>query len=334
MSAFLKYLKKNGHLDNIHMTICNVGSRKIDANDEYGDSDWGIFAPNLSIYGFDADADACEEANLELQARDINWQERHIPLALSDQVGESTLYVTDSPMCSSLYPPVESYLERFNGIINLMKLDFSIGIETTTLDKFFEEENIPELDFLQIDVQGADLLVLQGAKKILEKSTLAIQVEVEFSPLYRGQPLFADIDIFLRSKNFSFFDFNIASGRRIRNASPICSSLRIGQLLWADAIYMKDLLLDELKDSPIFTPEKLLKLACISDILYFPDYSLELMKYITLNFGSQPQYNLANSIIESLAEFPNLIEEGLNNLSIIQDVRNYADGDALKLLNS
>jgi hypothetical protein len=66
MSTFLPSLKKSGHLDRIHMTVCNVGSRKIGEADDYAGNGWGIFAPNLSIYGFDADADACNAANTDL----------------------------------------------------------------------------------------------------------------------------------------------------------------------------------------------------------------------------------------------------------------------------
>jgi hypothetical protein len=29
MSVFLESLKRNGHLESLHMTICNVGSRKL-----------------------------------------------------------------------------------------------------------------------------------------------------------------------------------------------------------------------------------------------------------------------------------------------------------------
>ena len=60
MSVFLPILKQQGHLENIHITVCNIGSRKIGEQDDYVSQGWGIFAPNLTIYGFDADADACE----------------------------------------------------------------------------------------------------------------------------------------------------------------------------------------------------------------------------------------------------------------------------------
>ena len=316
MSIFLETLKHHGHLTHLHMTVCNVGSRKLGQHDDYGSSDWGIFSPHLSIYGFDADADACDVANTDLQNRQVNWKEEHIPLALSDEIGEKTLYVTQNPMCSSLYPPNETYLARFQGLPELVNLDFFIRLETTTLDKFCQEENITEIDFLQIDVQGADLLVLKGAKEILKKSVLAIQIEVEFSALYCDQPLFADVDSYLRQQNFTLFD--LASAYRIRARSPIVSRVRPGQLLWADAFYFRDLLQKSQDD-----PQKLLKLACIADILSFPDYTLEIMEYLTLNYGSDSRYNLADTIFDGLSQFPELVKQGLENLPIIQSIQDY-----------
>lgn len=320
MSFFLESLKKSGHLDQIHMTICNVGSRKLSINDDYASQDWGIFAPRLAIYGFDADADACNEANADLEVRPVNWQEKHIPLALSSSVGESTLYVTKHPMCSSLYPPNEAYLNRFAGLSELVSLDFTVELETTTLDEFCQGEGIEEIDFLQVDVQGADLQVLEGASKILDRSILGIQIEVEFSHLYVNQPLFSDVDTYLRKQEFTLFD--VTKSYRIRNSSPIVSNRRSGQLLWGEAIYFRDLMREDL--SILFkTPEQILKLACIADILNFPDYTLELLEYLTLQYGSDANYNFADNIVDSLAQVPELLEQGLVNFPIVNRIRDY-----------
>ncbi len=322
MSVFLASLKRSGHLDRIHMTVCNVGSRKISSEDDYSQKGWEIFAPNLTIYGFDADADACEASNTALEAQQINWTEKHIPLALANSVGESTLYVTKHPMCSSLYPPNEPYLERFSGLSELVNLDFYMGIETTTLDEFCQSEGIEEIDFLQIDVQGAELQVLQGASQILGQSVLAVQAEVEFSHLYKNQPLFADVDIYLREQGFTLFDLDRAY--RLRSISPICSTVRAGQLLYGDAFYLRDLIEDGLENN-LKTPDKILKLACIADILNFPDYTLELLEYLTLHYGTNPDYNFANNIVESLAQFPELVKKGITSLPAVSRILDYID---------
>ena len=323
MSVFLSSLKKSCHLDQLHITICNVGSRKLGSHDDYTSLGWDIFAPRLTIYGFDADADACDEANAELEARQINWTEKHIPLALANSVGESTLYVTKHPMCSSLYPPNEPYLARFGGLPELVNLDFTLEIETTTLDAFCQTEGINEIDFLQVDVQGADLQVLEGASEILKRSILGVQIEVEFSHLYAKQPLFADVDAYLRDKDFTLFD--LATSYRVRARSPIHSRVRAGQLLWADAFYFRDLIREDISTN-LKTLEQIFKLACIADIMDFPDYALELLEYLTLQYGNDQKYNFANNIIESLAQFPELVQQGLASLPIVASIRDYIDG--------
>lgn len=320
MSTFLASLKRSGHLDEITMTIFNVGSRKVSSQDDYGSQDWGIFAPNLVIYAFDADADACEIANADLASRQVNWTEKHIPLALSDTVGEATLYVTQHPMCSSLFPPNETYISRFSELIEYMSLDFTIDIETTTIDAFCQEEGITEIDFLKVDVQGADLKVLQGAKEILKSSVLAIQAEVLFCELYQNQPLFSDVDRFLREQEFTLFSLPVAF--RHRQGSPIVSGNNPGQLLWGDALYIRDLLEERVKKD-LNQPDKILKLACMADILDFPDYALELLEYLTLKFGENPKYNCANNIVEGLSQFPELVKQGLDSLPVITRIRDY-----------
>lgn len=331
MTLFVSSLKKSGHLDQIHIALCHVGSRKLINQDDFSSKGWDIFAPRLSIYGFDADADACDQANAELEARQINWNEKHIPLALWNSAGEATLYVTHSPMCSSLYPPNEPYLARFSAVPEFMNLNFTVEVETTTLDDFCEEQEIEEIDFIQTDVQGADIQVLQGASGILSRSILGVKVEVLFSPLYVDNPLFADIDTYLREQGFSLF--NLTAAARPRACSPILSTVRNGQVLWGDAIYFRDLIQEDI--SPIFkTPERILKLACIAELMDFPDYTLEILEYLTLNYGTAPQYNFANNIIEGLSQFPELVKQGLNSLPIVQKIRDYASGDTVDLLEN
>ncbi len=319
MPFFLPILKQTGKLEQVHITVAIVGSRKISNDDDYCSGGWIELAPNLTIYGFDADADACEKANNNLAARKILWQEKHIPIALNNSAGSYPLFVTSQIACTSLYPPNHKYLERFESIIpSSFKVDYTVEIETTTLDSLFQEGEIGQIDFLQVDVQGADLHILQGASHLLESNILAIQTEVEFSHLYIQQPLFADIDAFLQKNNFTLFDL-VGCSRYLRANSPIRSQNRRGQLLWADAFYFRDLIQNDIT-TPLKTPSQILKLACIADVLDFPDYALELLEYLTVNYGDEPQYNFASSIIESLSQVPELVEQGLNNLRVVQNI--------------
>ncbi|NEP09101.1 MAG: FkbM family methyltransferase [Symploca sp. SIO2C1] len=322
MSLFVPSLKESGQLEQVHMTVCIVGSRKLLQGDDYGSGPWGLLAPNLTIYGFDADADACEVANAEVEARQINWTEKHIPLALAKSEGESTLYVTKSLDCSSLYAPNEPYIKRLNGFRDSLQLEFTVELETTTLDTFCQSEGIEEIDFLQVDVQGAELDVLAGASVLLESTILGVQAEVEFSQLYANQPLFADVDPYLRKRGFVLFDLLTDHYwcRSTRACSPVRSPARAGQLIWADACYFRDPIREDAK-TVIKEPKRILKLACIADILGFPDYTLELLEYLTVQHGDDPQYNFARNIIETLSKFPELVNQGLDSLAVVANIR-------------
>ena len=57
------------------------------------------------------------------------------------------------------------------------------------------------MDFLKIDIQGAERDVLAHARAKLAE-TVAIQTEISFVPLYKDQPTLGDIDLELRGQGF------------------------------------------------------------------------------------------------------------------------------------
>jgi FkbM family methyltransferase len=324
---FLPSLKKSGHLEKVNITVAIVGSRKIETRDDYASQCWDIFAPNLTIYGFDADVEACNQANANLAARQVNWTEKHIPLALSNREGNSTLYVTKYPGCSSLYPPSEDYIKRFSGDSELIELESTIEVSTTTLDLFCQREGVKEIDFLHLDIQGAELNVIKGASQILE-SVLGLITEVEFTEIYSEQPLFSDVDICLRKNGFSLFDFSEINRDRRRDI-PLFSPNHPGALIWTDAFYFRDLMGSDLSPH-LKTPDRLLKLACLADLMEFPDYTLEILEYLTVNYGRDPQYNFAQNIMECLKTIPELVKLGLESLPIVERLREYLPSNSTR----
>src|SRR5207237_7981616 len=68
-----------------------------------------------------------------------------------------------------------------------------------------------------------------------------LELEVEFVPLYKGQPLFGDIQLFLREHNFVLHKLIDVGGRAFRpwvlNGNPYVA---MSQLLWADAVFVRD----------------------------------------------------------------------------------------------
>lgn len=83
-----------------------------------------------------------------------------------------------------------------------------ITVEASTADIYFESKEKPNI--LWIDVEGAELLVLEGAINTL-KSVELIHIEVSFRPMHVGKPLFHEIDQFLIENNFKLSSFVGAS---------------------------------------------------------------------------------------------------------------------------
>ena len=146
--------------------------------------------------------------------------------------GPGRFYVTSFNPASSLFAPNLSFLCQFNSLATMCSPISSEDVTTTRLDDVSE---IDKCDFLKIDVQGGELDVLLGAKRILSDA-IVVHTEVEFAPVYENQPLFADIDQTLREQDFELIDLQ---NRGYNSYSALKYPLSKSRLLWADAVYFK-----------------------------------------------------------------------------------------------
>lgn len=133
-----------------------------------------------------------------------------VPLALSDRAGEATFHVSSGRppelfagqdwnygnKSSSLLAPAQA--GPMHGWIEFKE---AITVPTETLDGFCARRGLDRIDFIQMDVQGAEHLVLAGATTILPRIT-AIWLEVSTRELYRGQALDRDIRALMARHGF------------------------------------------------------------------------------------------------------------------------------------
>jgi hypothetical protein len=126
--------------------------------------------------------------------------------------------------------------------------------------------------------------------------TLGVEIEIEFQPLYLGQPLFGEVDTAMRLSGFQLFDISRHFWRR---QGCRRGSYR-GQLIWGDALYLKDadLLASELDrvDAPKRRCGIVAKAVVISLIYGYPDYAKELISANERHISSDIQEELSGEI--------------------------------------
>src|SRR5215472_2599105 len=107
----------------------------------------------------------------EPSPRERNRLERHVrinncsnvvieQIALGAEAGEADLFLVDGAedYCNSLRPPVVNAPTR------------KVRVSVDTLDEFLARNRIPNIDFIKLDVEGAELSVLKGASSLLTQS--------------------------------------------------------------------------------------------------------------------------------------------------------------------
>ncbi|MFM9982177.1 MAG: FkbM family methyltransferase [Burkholderiales bacterium] len=201
------------------------------------------------LVGFEPDAAACAKLGEMFGA-----PHRFFPYFIGD--GRPGVFrETNWVATGSLFAPNPAVMEKFHNLHEVATLVAEHPVQTRRLDDI---PGIGDVDFLKLDVQGAELMVLQGAERTL-RDVVMVQVEVEFLELYAGQPLFADVDRYLRSQGFMFHTF-CSTGSRcfkplLRDGNP---NIGLNQVLWSDAVYVRSWL-----DPERISPAKLANLAIL-----------------------------------------------------------------------
>lgn len=208
-----------------------------------------------TLLGFEPQAEECARCNAESGSG-----YRYLPEAIGD--GNSwPFHQCRFAATSSIFEPNTDFVCQFHGLSELMEVVETSTMPTRRLDDI---EEARATDFLKLDVQGAELIILQNALETLDHVSM-IQTEVSFVPLYKNQPLFADVDSFLREQGFMLHTF-LGFGQRALRPLMINSNANaaLRQMLWSDVVYVKpfDLSLKGPK------PATLLKRAVLYHTLY------------------------------------------------------------------
>ncbi|MEN9223720.1 MAG: hypothetical protein Q6M04_14895, partial [Thermostichus sp. BF3_bins_97] len=95
----------------------------------------------------------------------------------------------------------------------------------------------------------------------------------------RHQPSFAEIDLFLTERGLCLYD--LALYRHARRALPLPpleeGNTRLGQVLWAQALYLRDGVAELQQAKANWNTTRLLKLASLMELFCLPSCAIELL---------------------------------------------------------
>ena len=128
---------------------------------------------------------------------------------------------------SSSLAPDTQWLQRFPDPDRFDIVE-TVEIRAASLDSL----SVPNVDFMKLDVQGGELSILRGGTEVLSNCA-GVEVEVEFAPIYKDQPLFGEVCEYLTGCGLPFLDF-VSINRWGRQRFD-----GYGQAVFGDALFMR-----------------------------------------------------------------------------------------------
>ncbi|MFC1869960.1 FkbM family methyltransferase [Chloroflexota bacterium] len=279
-----QYLINKRAFDRRRLVVVDVGAR-------YGSQKhWDVYGDQALIIGFEPDEEECRNLNQKFSGKG----HRYFPVALHKDRGFKTFYVTQFDATCGFYKRDMTFWSRLPGKEGV-RVKETQRVETVDFDSFAKDHQIEYVDFMKLDAEGAELDILEGSVNFLRGgSVLGAAIEVTFLSIAK-QPVFSDVDSFMRKMGFKLFDIEVY--RRSREALPTPEELgyinslligapsKRGQVIEADALYLRDGAAEiEASDTESnWTDNSILKLASIFELYGLPDCAIELLQVAIRN---------------------------------------------------
>lgn len=167
--------------------IIHIGANELEENDVYK------FLGIQNIIWVEANEEIAKKINQKFPEEVI------MPFAICDVDNETKEFIVTNNYASSSLLELKTHKTEHPHVFEIER----IKVKTKRLDTLVKEENIDlsYFNFLNIDIQGAELLALKGAQDTL-KHIDYIYLEVNEKELYEGCALLPEIDEFLEKNNF------------------------------------------------------------------------------------------------------------------------------------
>ncbi len=246
----------------------------VDVGARFGmDKRWEAFGSSLKAYCFEADTAECERLNAAAHPGVT-----YIPCALGARSGRAMLYHTRYAESTGLYKTNDKFFGRLLNSAN-GEVVRTEEIDVITLEEARSKYEIPNHDFLKLDVEGAEMDVLRGAHI---GGTLGIFTEFRFHREINGSPPFSELDQFLTARGFMLY--GMWTGSQSRAALPypgpkihfptgerFYAGTNGGQVMDGNALYFRDPM------KIVLTRNQILRAACMLEVFNLKDCAAELL---------------------------------------------------------
>lgn len=145
------------------------------------------------VYAFEPDPRSAERLQRSVQISDIG-NIQVVQTALGDHTGEL-------PFTLATYPPQSSLSDSLTSESNVQ----SISVQLESLDNYCQTRGITHADYLKIDVEGAELRVLQGAAGMIRASRPEMIIELHDTMCPSFGYTSQDVVEFLHGLNYELY---------------------------------------------------------------------------------------------------------------------------------
>jgi hypothetical protein len=177
---------------------------------------WKRIARHSVCIAFDADERELAPVMKETGA----YRKLHVyNCAVTDgEVGETNVYFTRSPHCSSLLKPDNNRLKGW-AFSDLFAVERMAAIKTTRLSNVLEETGVGKIDWFKTDSQGTDLRLFRSLGETHVDRVLVAEFEPGIIDAYEGEDKLWRLIAYMESRPFWMADLVIKGSQRVRRES-------------------------------------------------------------------------------------------------------------------
>ena len=257
---------------------------------------WRVFEPSLSALGIDPVVKECQKLN----AKEANSKVRYRPafVGLPDQHPFVQKRGNKDPWGGNPWNRLSAHFgsqilqSKTKESDKLAVLNDWQGSELVAptskigVDDLVSEEDLLQLDFIKVDVDGYDLDVILSAEHTVKNSpVLGFTLEVNFyGSTDDTDHTFHNTDRLMRQWGFDLFGLSMRRYSAAALPAPFewdgPAQTVFGRPYQGDAVYLRDPMgvgTHGAPESPELSPHKLLKLACLFECFGLPDHAAELI---------------------------------------------------------